>query len=524
MSFFSHVSSNKINQISSALAESVHLSIKHFPIQVPETDDTARIQRAINSFPSAGGVLEFDSDNYYISSTITLKSGITLEGRGWQSTLIKRTANVVGFASIGTSILAPNPAQNVNIRLKGIRFHGGDFSSDLFQFQANSFVFVNECRFSSCTGRAILAQELFDSRFFNCYFDWIGSTDGTIPGIDLKSGSGYEYTNQIHFVGCDFESYRGTALQTTGVNTNEIFLTDCKFESGQSVVPHVIFDNAYTVFLDNVTFTSNGVSGQTIPKVLHIKNTTRVYGIIFMEHLNTASLTNFIYIEQSASVDLLAFFGGGVDTLTDAYCIKTDGNNSYTHSLKGYITGSNPNNKKISNISYDRVNRQIFVREYGEPNVIFSNYQVNGNDQWYLGRVVSDGASTKFRMIRNLTGTETTIYEINNANEVHFKTNTFLDNSALHFAQLSTQPWGREGSFYTDTSVTPNAQRTYSNGAWRRIAYGSDPTTATGSWAKGDIMYNTNPVKSGKIGWVRLTSGTGQVLNTDWQPFGAIDA
>jgi hypothetical protein len=46
---------------------------------------------------------------------------------------------------------------------------------------------------------------------------------------------------------------------------------------------------------------------------------------------------------------------------------------------------------------------------------------------------------------------------------------------------------------------------------------------SSGSWIKGDVAINANPAKSGKIGWTRLTTGSGNVLNTDWQPFGAID-
>jgi hypothetical protein len=47
---------------------------------------------------------------------------------------------------------------------------------------------------------------------------------------------------------------------------------------------------------------------------------------------------------------------------------------------------------------------------------------------------------------------------------------------------------------------------------------------ATGSYRLGDIAFLSQPAKAGKVGWVRLTTGSAHVLNTDWQPFGAIDA
>lgn len=51
--------------------------------------------------------------------------------------------------------------------------------------------------------------------------------------------------------------------------------------------------------------------------------------------------------------------------------------------------------------------------------------------------------------------------------------------------------------------------------------YAALPTT--GRWAKGDKVIKQNPVEAGIatakyviIGWVRVTDGTGNVLNTDW--------
>jgi len=81
-------------------------------------------------------------------------------------------------------------------------------------------------------GKQILMWECFDSRFLNTDIEWGGSyTDTTSFGIELKSGSEKEYTNNIYFSGCRFESHIGTCLGTTGENTNKITFQNCKFES-----------------------------------------------------------------------------------------------------------------------------------------------------------------------------------------------------------------------------------------------------------------------------------------------------
>lgn len=43
-----------------------------------------------------------------------------------------------------------------------------------------------------------------------------------------------------------------------------------------------------------------------------------------------------------------------------------------------------------------------------------------------------------------------------------------------------------------------------------------------GKYAKGHVVWNSDTDAGEYAGWVRLTYGTGHVLNTDWKPFGAI--
>jgi hypothetical protein len=48
----------------------------------------------------------------------------------------------------------------------------------------------------------------------------------------------------------------------------------------------------------------------------------------------------------------------------------------------------------------------------------------------------------------------------------------------------------------------------------------SIPTT--GTWQQGDIVFNTSPANAAgqPAGWLRITTGSGNVLNTDWRVFG----
>lgn len=45
---------------------------------------------------------------------------------------------------------------------------------------------------------------------------------------------------------------------------------------------------------------------------------------------------------------------------------------------------------------------------------------------------------------------------------------------------------------------------------------------ATGTFVRGHFVYNSGPDAAEYLGWIRLTTGTGNVLNTDWKLVGLI--
>ncbi len=317
-------------------------------------NDTTSIQAAIDSAGIGGSVLFPAGD--YIITTLVCPSGMKFIGEGYHmgatnpGSRIRRNSNNVGITVTGTSILASG-THLANVEFHGMDFHGGNFTADMLAIECASFVVFNSCRLEHCGGRAIKATEVFGLRLFNCVADWIGSAAGTLPGIELVSGGDYEYTNRIHFNNCDFESYPGTLLKTTGLNTNEIFFTDCGIESLISNQIHINMEKTVTVFFNNVTLTSKGTAGSTIPEVIKLDSCTNIQGSLFMEHMGvpgetSAVLTNFINITKTSNIrlDLTAYsdvFGG-------ESAILTDGLNAATNTITGRII-SNALTKPILN-------------------------------------------------------------------------------------------------------------------------------------------------------------------------------
>jgi hypothetical protein len=74
------------------------------------------------------------------------------------------------------------------------------------------------------------------------------------------------------------------------------------------------------------------------------------------------------------------------------------------------------------------------------------------------------------------------------------------------------------GAYYMNI---PNLVIGYSSGGRRMTAAAAAP--ASGEWAKGDVIMNTNPAPGGKAGWICTTAGTAGSTAV-FKAFGAIDA
>ncbi len=388
------------------------------------TDDTDAIQAALDVANTAGGGIVFFPVGTYLYTSLTLYSNTTLKGVNWRATILQRSANAAGIVVEGTSVLEGTSHIRRNIYFEDIRFHGGDFTENMIELTCIDFFMANRCHFFRAGGRGILATELFDSRFNNCYFTWLGNEDGTLPGIDLTSGGDYDCTNQIVFSGCDFESNRGTVLELSGSNTNEIFFSDTKFENLESNQINLKIGYGASVYFNSgCTFCTRGTNGETIPSVIDVQHSQNIRIYAHFEHISStpATLTNFINCISSNHVDMFCTFKSTNWTLaaTDKYCVKTDGINTYNYRILGTIVGDTGGTKVITNNSNQETRTgRIMFRRAGEPSISFCNTTANDDDVWQLGRIIADGTSTKWRIYRYRNSVESVPFEIQDNSSV----------------------------------------------------------------------------------------------------------
>lgn len=507
-----------------------------FPRLSGESDDTKRLQRAIDEAQhSKTGIVRFTALVYSISQTLNIPSGVKFMGLGWErrtnglGTIIRRTTNTTTFKAVGQSVLSQTPDHIQNVEFSNIRFEGGDFSADFMQFYACSLLRFENCQFYGMKGRQLLFTEVMDSRLYDCSFEWGGSSDGTLPSVELASGvNGYEYTNQIHFFGCRWESYRGTAIAATGTNTNECFFFGCKLESLQSVQIPLKLTNTSQMDFDVLQITSKGTSDKaaTIPSLVSLVGSNGLRGNFLVEHLaeapgtDGAGLTTYIDVKTSDSFKIDIHVNKGVDVITSSVCVQVDGTSNFPdrYAISGTIKNGSTANKVITNAP--EYHNSLWIDGYSESYFAFKNRSINPYQAVYFGRLSDDGnGNIKARVMYNNAGSEHPSLEFRMRGEVAAMRNLTLYENLL-LAQLNTPAVNaREGAMYCDTSVTPNAVRVYSGGAWRRIAWSSS-APSSGAWNVGDMIYNTTPSVQGTAGSQYVISGwicTSQGSPGTWQ-------
>jgi hypothetical protein len=246
----------------------------------------------------------------------------------------------VAFSAKGISVLQGARLKH-SISIRHIQFHGGGFASDFMQLTAVAYVYITECFFTQAEGRHLLMWEVFDSRILNTDFEWGGSAKHNTPMIELRSGSGYELTNQVFFVNCRCESYPGTAIAVTGNNTNEIFFTNCKLESGQAEKPALTLENAAVVHFSPMQIFSRGPKEGHFVGQVAAHRCTGLFGTLLCEHRGPtaggAQLDSIVSLTDCQAVDLLVHSYDPSSGIAPKNTVHVDAGGARSVAARGFV-------------------------------------------------------------------------------------------------------------------------------------------------------------------------------------------
>ncbi len=203
-------------------------------------DDTAAIQAAIDAVGNGGTVL-IPRGTYLVRGLKIRRNGTTISGESRYGTRLVRikgstaplldmsgTASMSGhlkYCTVGTITLHGNYQEGVLIR----------------SYYADNFI-LRDVSFAHCNGVAMDFIEVWDTRLYFCVWENCGSVTqpATLFRNTMPPGEfGYsdDSTNQIHFLGCRWESWRNGAVKIDGgVNgsrrlLNGMFFVSCKMET-----------------------------------------------------------------------------------------------------------------------------------------------------------------------------------------------------------------------------------------------------------------------------------------------------
>lgn len=484
-------------------------------------DNGHGLQFGIGEYQFSAEWLETNGDDFFAIRGI---NGLT-RGTITKRTIIKRTTNKTLFTLNGDSLLAGNKLHS-GAYISDIVFDGGDFLSDMFRCFSVVNMVWERITVRATTGIAHHLWEAFDSRFTNCVWEFIGNSDGSLPGVRLRSGAydaGYgtqtrELTNEIQFVGCRMESYRGTAIDTVGSNTNEIYFVNCKFESLISNKKHLIFDSCSAIFFTNLNMYGVGDVGETIPSLLDLTNSSMIHINGFLEVSSVgADVTTLINVDDCEGVKIDLSTNLNSNKILSNYLINLSNlptNSGYK--FKMY------NSNGVTKLLFDGTKTLYEIKNTSyvhstESTDILRRLQKGGttyNTKWDT-LIQTDGDYTKYILqYDDGNGSTYTPFEVGGDGSTKLREYT-LFSDRIRLGLLTATPFATDGVIYYDDNVDVKAERHYINGRWVRI--GASPTipTVTTGWQNGDIVHNTAPVAGGYGAW-KLVSGA-------WKGWGLIE-
>jgi hypothetical protein len=206
------------------------------------SDSTVAFEQACSAAgASGGGVVELPDGVIGLSRRVTPPSDVVIDGGAMGGTTILKLQN------IPTAMLDFSGSSNSDRCQRGglrdVKLSGGDFTGPLVRCKWADHMNFSNVWFYGNADSALVAENLWDTDFTGCDFEWCSGSDGLKPSVLITSNAD-DSSNVLRFQGCRWESFRDGALwvasggmggaytPSTGANpAYGIYVTDCKMEA-----------------------------------------------------------------------------------------------------------------------------------------------------------------------------------------------------------------------------------------------------------------------------------------------------
>lgn len=419
----------KDEELSEQLAHIMHVDLRQFPKKIGESDDTERIQRAIDHinnnvnsdfYDTGYGVLNIPPGVYDVK-TLVLKSNVHIQGSGMGVTRINPIGNSgYVFNTIGTTATVKmSQCEIKDLSISPTCRAGADATKA--SVGGINFEFVERCvvenvRINNINGIGIKNLENYDSFFQNIELMFVGNDEN--PAL-LLDGTTNDSTNAIHIVGVRIEQCPVLLKLTSGTRSNQFI--GCKLEGGRIIIEQCnsnVFEGCDFVSISTdkamikIGTTVNDIRGLKFNGCSFLAGNREAIGIEGDASAISITLTNCNFTGMKKSISGNGFFNiigcefmdclapvielerGRINSCVLSYI---SGNESVIH-LKGnvicrdcYITsnGSTSNGIYITNESIVCDNMLSYLNNaivcVGANNVIKGNVISNSKTEYLIG-------------------------------------------------------------------------------------------------------------------------------------------
>ncbi len=379
------------------LRKSGPLYSEDFGIKGDSTDETAKIQAAINYAASIKKILRFRIGIYLIGPNLKVRSNLTIEGEG-DATEFKLTDGTTS----PRYMFQGDDSAYTNITFRNIKINSnrqGNTGAQIWgiNFQKCTKLTFDNVTFTSSKGRASLyLNQCKEVDIVNCKFRDDGS-----HAMQLFGGS------SINILKNRFEDYAqldsskcaisGFVIPVTGVNIiSNIFKNSKGKQFGIETAGAYMYDwNISHNYMEDDTLGGNGISGQLVNSTFSFNHMVGGVGSqrsgIELNGYGNKIIANQIdggNIAITSSINSIDFPNSGIETTIAFNDVKTWGVNN-----AGIYAGGR-DSVPVSGIDvlYNSVDTRlatgnssaIFVGAYGSPGKI-KNSRFIGNKIWSMG-------------------------------------------------------------------------------------------------------------------------------------------
>lgn len=481
---------------------------------ITDASVSTAIQAAINYVGSlGGGVIRFPRGTYTTinllpATSVHLISGATTPGLGTSNSgavffknpttagycIDTATSGASNFAVSGINFIGPNATTP---QIGGIRIGAMAY-----------WCSIKSCSFSGFSDRAILldtnsvACTVEDILAVNCLLNF--ATLAAPTGVVDVGGSDH-YVSRCEIAG---QAARG-GTGTSAVTSASLYFCSFVFRTSNHFADTLVGE-----FSDIGIYVTSDSSSFVNCRA----DTNAAHGWRFASGVNQVTNCRAINNSQSSAGTYSGFYvnAAGICNLF-SNCFSYNGAGTVKYGLEDNSTGGTVGTRSIvTNFrSIGHTTASYYAISLGAA-IIPGNHQISYTTTGNQTIDVSDIGSINAYPAAALTIT-------NFLNGVNGQSVKIACNGGPIVMQ--------QGNFKNAAGVDKTLQQgriytyTRNDGVWYEETNPYNSATAmptTGTWRQGDLVFNSAPTNAAGVaaGWIRITTGSGNVLNTDWRVFG----